>query len=110
MTASGKKRRLTALVWPASWQPARFGSWAARRSDVFNRNKTSAFRQGVLLILPHSGVRNAAMRTMFVILLLALTAITFEIYSDVSLTSVELSHTDTPDAATVAVAHGLKRG
>jgi hypothetical protein len=50
------------------------------------------------------------MRTMLVILLLALTAITFEIYSDISLTSVESSHTTAPDAAAVAVAHGLKRG
>lgn len=50
------------------------------------------------------------MRTMLVILLLALTAVTFEIYSDVSLTSVEFSHTAAPDAAAVAVAHGLKRG
>jgi hypothetical protein len=56
------------------------------------------------------GVMDATMRTMFVILLLALTAITFEIYSDVALTSVEFSRSASPDAATVAVAHGLKRG
>jgi hypothetical protein len=45
----------------------------------------------------------------FVILVLALTAITFEI-SDVALTGAKSSHTAGPDAATVAVAHGLKRG
>jgi hypothetical protein len=50
------------------------------------------------------------MRTIFVILLLALTAITFEIYSDISLTSTEFSRTASPDAAAVAVAHGLHRG
>ena len=49
------------------------------------------------------------MRTMFVILMLALIAITFEIYSDASLTSAE-SHTSAPDPASVAIAHGLKQG
>jgi hypothetical protein len=50
------------------------------------------------------------MRAIFVILVLALIAITFEIYSDGSLMSSELSHTAVPDPVTVAVAHGLKRG
>jgi hypothetical protein len=50
------------------------------------------------------------MRTMFVILVLALIAITFEIYSDVSLTSAEVSHTSAPDPVSAAIAHGLKHG
>jgi len=49
------------------------------------------------------------MRSLFVILMLALAAITFEIYSDVSLTSAEFSHTSAPDPAAV-VTHGVKRG
>jgi hypothetical protein len=51
----------------------------------------------------------ASMKTMFVILVLALIAITFEIYSDTSLTSAE-SNTSAPDPASVAIAHGLKHG
>jgi hypothetical protein len=47
------------------------------------------------------------MKTMFVILVLALIAITFEIYSDASLTSAE-SHTSAPDPASAAIAHGLR--
>jgi hypothetical protein len=50
------------------------------------------------------------MRTMFVVLVLALIAITFEIYSDASLTSAEISQTSVPDPASAAVAHGLKHG
>jgi hypothetical protein len=50
------------------------------------------------------------MKIMFVILALALIAITFEIYSDASLTSSEFSHTAAPAPVTVAVAHALKRG
>jgi hypothetical protein len=50
------------------------------------------------------------MRTMFVILVLALIAVTFEIYSDASSTSAEISHTSVPDPASAAVAHGLKHG
>jgi hypothetical protein len=49
-------------------------------------------------------------RTMFVILVTALIAITFEIYSDTSLTSAEISHTSVPDPASAAIAHGLKHG
>jgi hypothetical protein len=111
MTTGSHNAELAALIWLASRrQPAPFGHWAGRRSDVVNRNKTSAFRQGVLRILPHSGASNTTMRTIFVILLLALTAITFEIYSDLSLTSAEFSRNAAPDAAAVAVAHGLKQG
>jgi hypothetical protein len=75
-----------------------------------NDNETSVFRQGVLQILPHSSGRVASMKTMFVILVLALIAITFEIYSDASLTSAEISHTSVPDPASAAIAHGLKHG
>jgi hypothetical protein len=79
-------------------------------ADVFKRNETSVFSQGVLQILPHSSGRVASMKTMFVILVLALIAITFEIYSDVSLTSAEFSHASVPDPASAAIAHGLKHG
>jgi hypothetical protein len=72
-----------------------------------NDNETSVFRQGVLQILPHSSGRVASMKTMFVILVLALIAITFEIYSDATLTSAE-SHTSAPDPASAAIAHGLR--
>jgi len=47
---------------------------------------------------------------MFVILLLALIAISFEFYSDASLTSGEASHTSVPDPASAAIAHGLRHG
>jgi hypothetical protein len=50
------------------------------------------------------------MRTMCVIFVLALIVITFEIYSDASLTSAEFSHTSAPDPASAAIAHGLKHG
>jgi hypothetical protein len=40
----------------------------------------------------------------------ALLTIAFEIYSDATLTSAEVSHTAAPDPATVAVAHGHKHG
>ena len=50
------------------------------------------------------------MKTMFVILLLALIAISFEFYSDASLTSGEASHTSVPDPASAAIAHGLRHG
>ena len=49
------------------------------------------------------------MKITFVILVLAMIAITFEIYSDASLTSAE-SHTSAPDPASAAIAHGLKHG
>ena len=50
------------------------------------------------------------MKTMFVILVLALITITFEIYSDASLTSAEFSRTSVPDPASAAIAHGLNHG
>jgi hypothetical protein len=50
------------------------------------------------------------MKTMFVILVLALMAIAFEIYSDASLTSAEVSPRSVPDPASATIAHGLKHG
>jgi hypothetical protein len=51
---------------------------------------------------------NWAMRTLFVIFVLALLAIGFEVYSDVSLTSANVSHA-VRDVAAAAIAHGVKR-
>jgi hypothetical protein len=53
---------------------------------------------------------NLTMRTLAVIFVLALITVAFEIYSDATLTSAEVSHTAAPDPATVAVAHGHKHG
>jgi hypothetical protein len=50
------------------------------------------------------------MKTMTVIFVLALITIAFEIYSDVALTSAEVSHTSAPDPVTTAVGHVLRRG
>jgi hypothetical protein len=50
------------------------------------------------------------MRTLAVILVHALIAIAFEIYSDAALMRAELFHAATSDPATTAIAHGLKRG
>ena len=48
------------------------------------------------------------MRTLAAIFVLALITIAFEVYSDASLVSEEISHIAAPDRATVAIAHGLK--
>ena len=74
------------------------------------RHVTSVFRRVIRLILPQSRAVNAAMRTMAVILALALTTIAFEIYSDAALTRAEVSRTAAPDPVTAAVAHALKHG
>jgi hypothetical protein len=50
------------------------------------------------------------MRTVTVIFILALLTVAGEIYSDFVLTRDEISHTATPDPATVAVAHAVKHG
>jgi hypothetical protein len=50
------------------------------------------------------------MKTMAVILALALIAIAFEIYSDAALTSAGVSRTAVPDPVTTAVAHALRPG
>jgi hypothetical protein len=48
---------------------------------------------------------NPIVRILTVIFVLALITIAFEIYSDVALTSAEVSLTAAPDPATVAIAH-----
>jgi hypothetical protein len=50
------------------------------------------------------------MKTMVVVFALALITIAFEVYSDASLTSADISHTTAPDPATIAIAHGVQRG
>jgi hypothetical protein len=50
------------------------------------------------------------MRIVVVIFVLALITIAFEAYSDAALTSADVSHISAPDPATMAIAHGLKRG
>jgi hypothetical protein len=50
------------------------------------------------------------MRTFIVVFVLALITIAFEVYSDVALTSESIAPQAAPDAATIAVSHGLKRG
>ena len=75
---------------------------------LFHGGVTTAFRR--LADFASIARDNPAMRTLAVIFVLALITISFEIYSDVALTSAEVSHTAAPDPATVAVAHALKRG
>jgi hypothetical protein len=50
------------------------------------------------------------MRSVFLVFVLALITIAFEVYSDAALTSAEVNHATAPDPATVAIIHGLKRG
>jgi hypothetical protein len=50
------------------------------------------------------------MRTFFIIFVLALITIAFEVYSDAVLTSAQVSHTVAPDPATAAIIHGIKHG
>jgi hypothetical protein len=50
------------------------------------------------------------MRPVFLVFVLALITIAFEVYSDAALTSFEVSHAAVPDPATLAIVHGLKRG
>jgi hypothetical protein len=49
------------------------------------------------------------MKTFVVVFVLALITIAFEVYSDASLTSADVSHANAPDPATLAIAHGLQR-
>jgi hypothetical protein len=49
------------------------------------------------------------MRSVFLVFVLALISIAFEVYSDAALTNAEVSHAAVPDPATVAIAHGLGR-
>jgi hypothetical protein len=48
------------------------------------------------------------MRILTAIFVLALITIAFEIYSDASLVSEDLSHIAAPDVAMAAIVHGLK--
>ena len=48
------------------------------------------------------------MKTFVVVFVLALITIAFEVYTDASLTSANVS-ASAPDPATVAIAHGLQR-
>jgi hypothetical protein len=48
------------------------------------------------------------MKTFVVVFALALITIAFEVYSDASLTSADVSHTTAPDPATIAIAHGVQ--
>jgi hypothetical protein len=50
----------------------------------------------------------ATMRTLAVIFVLALVTIAFEVYSDASLVSGDISHIAAPDPATAAIAHGFR--
>jgi hypothetical protein len=50
------------------------------------------------------------MKTVVIIFVLAFITIAFEVYSDASLTSADVSRTTAPDPATVAIAHGLQHG
>ena len=50
---------------------------------------------------------NAAMRTVFVIFVLALLTIAGEVYSDAKLTSDQVAHVAVPDPVTIAIAHGV---
>ena len=59
------------------------------------------------LILPCWRATTRTMRTLFVIFVLALVAIAFEIYSDPGLKSANTSHA-AGDLAAVAIAHGVK--
>jgi hypothetical protein len=49
------------------------------------------------------------MKTFVIVFVLALITITFEVYSDASLTAADFARTKAPDPATVAIAHGLQR-
>jgi len=49
------------------------------------------------------------MRTIFVVVMLALLTIAFEIYSEAALMGRAAPHAE-PDPTTLAIAHGLKRG
>jgi hypothetical protein len=58
-------------------------------------------------IPPYSGATNGTMRTIFVVVMLALLTIAFGIYSEAALMGRAAPHAG-PDAATLAIAHALK--
>ena len=53
--------------------------------------------------------QTGTMRTIFVVVMLALVTIAFGIYSEAALMGRAAPHAG-PDPATLAIAHGLKRG
>ena len=53
--------------------------------------------------------QTGTMRTIFVVVMLALLTIAFEIYSEAALMGSAALHAK-PDPAALAIAHGLKRG
>ena len=71
--------------------------------------KLPFFRRLIWLILPYLTSTNETMRTFVAVFALALITIAFEVYSDARLTSAAVPHT-APDPATVAIAHGPRRG
>jgi hypothetical protein len=70
----------------------------------------SAFRRDVRPIWPQLRAMNAAMKTVFVIFVLALLTIAGEIYSDAVMTSGQVANVAVPDPVTIAVAHGTPHG
>ena len=60
-------------------------------------------------IPPYSCPTNGTMRTIIVVVVLALVTIAFGIYSEAVLMGRAAPHAG-PDPATLAIAHGLKRG
>jgi hypothetical protein len=72
------------------------------------RNENFLFSPAYWLILPHLAATSGTMRTMAVVLGLALISIAFAVYSDSTLTSGQISPS-APDPAAIAIAHGLKR-
>jgi hypothetical protein len=60
-------------------------------------------------IPPYSCPINGTMRTIIVVVVLALVTIAFGIYSEAVLMGRAAPHAG-PDPATLAIAHGLKRG
>lgn len=78
--------------------------WGIRKRS---RNETSVFSLVILPIPPYSAATNQTMRTLVVVFVLALIAITFEVYSDAALTSTKVPHA-APDPATTAIVRGLK--
>ena len=77
---------------------------AARKPDSHQRASLS---QGVG-IPPYSGLTNGTMRTIFVVVTLALLTIAFEIYSEAALMGRAVPHAG-PDPATLAIAHAAAK-
>ena len=50
------------------------------------------------------------MKPVFLVFVLALITIAFEVCSDAAFTGAEVSHAAVPDPATWAIVHGFKRG